>query len=366
MKITVKIKPIRLIAAAAASVMLLASCSSKPAVLSYKNSVITENEFIYYLATYKASFLDTYSDFKDKASFYSAPLGDTGLTGEEFIFESILRNVKMSLVCDALADEYNLTVAEGTVHVIDEYIDDFIYEYAGGSKTQFNQALSRFGINVNMLREIYLRDERGSALYDYLYGEHGTIGITDADRQAYLDENYVRISHIYVNNSYTYAVDEDGVVMTNTDGTYKTIPLEGEALEEKNAVIAKIDSALESGEAFDSVLKAYSEDQLYKNGYYITRNMNFVSDVVVSAFELEMGKYMKIESDVGTHYIMRIEMNEKPWEDEDNADFFDKYDMTVSSQLFTEYVESFISEVVVNEEILGNYSVEKSEANYRF
>ena len=346
--------------------MLLTSCSSGPAVLSYKDSVITENEFIYYLATYKASFLNTYKDFQDKASFYSAPLGDTGLTGEEFIFESILRNVKMSLVCDALADEYGLTVSDSTVQVIDEYLDDFIYEYAGGSKTQFNQALSQYGINVNMLRDIYLRDELGSALYTYLYGENGTIGFTDADRSAYLEENYVRVRHIYVNNSYTYAVDEDGVVMTNTDGTYKTVALEGEALEAKNAVIAQIDSALAAGEAFDAVYAAYSEDQLYKNGYYITRNMNFVSDVVVSAFDLEIGKYVKLESDVGTHYIMRLEMDEKPWENEDNADFFADYDMNVSSQLFSDYIESLIGEVVVNEEILSEYSVEDSAVNYRF
>jgi len=362
----VKIKSLRLLSAAAASVMLMSSCASGPAVLSYKDSVITENEFVYYLATYKASFLNTYSDFEDKAAFYSAPLGDTGMTGEEFIFESILRNVKMSLVCDALADEYGLAVNESTVQVIDDYIDDFIYEYAGGSKNQFNQALSRFGINADMLREIYLRDERGTALYSYLYGDNGTIGITDSDRKAYLDENYVRVRHIYVNNSYTYAVDEDGIVMTNEDGTYKTVPLEGEVLEAKNAAIEAIDSALASGEDFDAVYSAYSEDKLYENGYYITRNMNFVSDVVVSAFELETGKYVKLTSDVGTHYIMRLEMDEKPWSDEKNADFFADYDTAVSSELFAAYVESQIGEVVVNEEILAGYSVEDSDVNYRF
>lgn len=346
--------------------MLMTSCASGPAVLSYKNSVITENEFVYYLATYKASFLNTYSDFEDKAAFYSAPLGETGMTGEEFIFESILRNVKMSLVCDALADEYGLTVDENTVEIIDEYIDDFIYEYAGGSKTQFNQSLSRFGINADMLRDIYLRDERGSALFGYLYGENGTIGITDQDRQAYLDENYVRVRHIYVNNSYTYAVDEDGIVMTNPDGTYKTIPLDGAVLEAKNAVIDQIDASLASGTDFDEVYAAYSEDKLYENGYYITRNMNFVSDVVVSAFELEPGKHVKLTSDVGTHYIMRLDMDEKPWEDEKNADFFADYDTVVSSELFAGYIESKIGEVTVNEEILSEYSVEDSDVNYRF
>ena len=46
---------------------------------------------------------------------------------------------------------------------------------------------------------------------DALYGTNGIIGITDEDRQNYLDENYVRVRHIYVNNKYMYATDEDGV-----------------------------------------------------------------------------------------------------------------------------------------------------------
>ncbi|MBQ4354215.1 MAG: peptidylprolyl isomerase, partial [Clostridia bacterium] len=286
--------------------------------------------------------------------------------GEEFIFDSILTNVKMSLVCDALADEYGLTVSEDTTAVIDAYLEDFIEEYSGGSKTQFNQALAQYGINLKMLREIYLRDERGMALYDYLYGSGGTIGISDEDRTEYLTENYVRVRHIYVNNKYIYATDEDGIVLTNKDGTYQTAALTGELLDAQNAKIASIDAALAAGEDFETVCMTYSEDTLYENGYYLTRTMDFVDDVVVSAFDLEIGKHVKIESEVGTHYIMRLDMDDKPWDDEKNADFFADYDTVVSTALFTEYVESLIDEVVVNEEILSKFSVQASPSNSRF
>lgn len=346
--------------------MILTSCAAGEPVLTYKNSVITENEFTYYLATYKSRYLNTYSDFEDKASFYASELGDTGMTAEEFLFDSILRNVKMSLICDELAAENGLTVPESSVEIIDDYIDDFITEYSGGSKTQFNQALSQYGINADMLKDIYLRDELGTALYDYLYGSNGTIGITDADRTAYLNENYVRVRHIYVNNKYTYAVDENGVVLTNSDGTYQTAAISGELLETQNAKIAAIDEALGNGDDFDAVYAAYSEDTLYENGYYLTRNMDFIDDVVISAFDLEVGSYVKLESEVGTHYVMRMEMDESPWDDDKNADFFTDYDTTVSTELFTEYVASFVDEVEVNEEILAEFSVEASPTNSRF
>lgn len=358
--------PVKFLSAAAASIVLFTSCAAGEPVLTYKDSVITENEFTYYLATYKARFMSTYSDFKDTASFYASELGDTGLTAEQYLFDSVVHNVKMSLVCDSLAKENGLSVSDSTKAVIDEYLADFITEYSGGSKTQFNQALSQYGINADMLRELYLRDELGMVLYDYLYGSSGTIGITDADRKAYLDENYTRIRHIYVNNKYQYDVDENGIVQTNSDGTYKTAPLTGELLESQNAKIASIDTALETGEDFDAVYAAYSEDQLYENGYYLTRSMDFVDDVVVSAFDLETGSYVKVESEVGTHYIMRLEMDESPWDAEENADFFADYDTAVGTALFTTYIESFTDEVEVNEEILAGYSVENSPANYRF
>lgn len=109
-----------------------------------------------------------------------------------------------------------------------------------------------------------------------------------------------------------------------------------------------------------------SEDQYYKNGYYISENMDFVDDVVNSAMSLEIGESVKIESDYGTHYIMRLEMDEKPWEDDNNADFFEDYDSTVGEALFVSFVEEKLDEVELNEEALENYSITDSPVNYRF
>lgn len=358
----------RIISAAAATLLAacaLASCSSE-SVMTYGSHSINENEFSYYLATYKGKYAQTYADFKNTPEYFSSVVTDDGQTVEDVLYSAVVHNVEMTLVCEQMFDDYGLSLSRSVEDTINSYIGDFVDEYADGSRNKFNAALGAYGVNINMLKKIYLRDEKVSALYDALYGTNGIIGITDEDRQNYLDENYVRVRHIYVNNKYMYAMDEDGVQEYTDDGLRKKRELTAEELAAKQALIDAIDESLAEGADFDEVYDAFSEDKYYKNGYYISENMDFISDVTDSAMSLEVGEYKKIETDYGTHYIMRLEMDEKPWENEDNSDFFDGYDTTVGQALFADMAEEKISEVVLNEEVLGEYTMADSAINYRF
>ena len=93
--------------------------------MEYGSSSITENEFRFYLATYKAKFAQAYADFKNTSEFYDMELGDTGMSAEEFLYDAVVHNVKMSLVCDELFDEYGLRISSDVTDTIDYYIDDF-------------------------------------------------------------------------------------------------------------------------------------------------------------------------------------------------------------------------------------------------
>lgn len=358
----------RIISAAAATLLAacaLVSCSSE-SVMTYGSHSINENEFSYYLATYKGKYAQTYADFKNTPEYFSSVVTDDGQTVEDVLYSAVVHNVEMTLVCEQMFDDYGLSLSRSVEDTINSYIGDFVDEYADGSRNKFNATLGAYGVNINMLKKIYLRDEKVSALYDALYGTNGIIGITDEDRQNYLDENYVRVRHIYVNNKYMYATDEDGVQEYTDDGLRKKRELTAEELAAKQALIDAIDESLAEGADFDEVYDAFSEDKYYKNGYYISENMDFIEDVTDSAMSLEVGEYKKIETDYGTHYIMRLEMDEKPWENEDNSDFFDGYDTTVGQALFADMAEEKISEVVLNEEVLGEYTMADSAINYRF
>ncbi len=354
---------LRVLVLAAAALLLLSSCGGT-AVMKYKGAQISENEFRFYLATYKARFAQTYADFKDNEAFYRQTMGDG--TAEDFLFASVLQNVGYSLVCDALFDEYGLSLSDDVLEDVDGYVDSFLYDLADGNKTVLNRSLGAYGVNIKLFREILLRDERSAAVYVYLYGSDGKVGINDEDRQTYLENNYVRVRHIYVNNAYVYATDDDGNPVYGSDGMQEKTPLTGDALNAKNALVAAIDDALSSGEDFDTIYETVSEDQYYKEGYYLTRDMNFIKGVVRAAFELEIGEWTKVESDVGVHYILRLPLGEKPWTDENCADFFPDYDETVSSALFTDMLDGLRADIEYNEDVLSTYSVKDSPMNTRF
>ena len=355
---------IRLCLLCCAALLLFAACGRSADVMTWNGASISENEFRFYLATYKARFAQTYTDFKDNEAFYRQTVGDG--TAEDFLFAAVVNNVGYSLLCDGLFKKYGLSLSHSVTAAVDGYVDSFLNDYADGNKNVLNQSLGAYGVNMKLFREILLRDERSTAVYNYLYGPDGTVGINDDDRQAYLEENYARIRHIYINNAYVYSTDANGRPVYDEYGLQEKKPLSGADLEAKNALVAAVDEALASGEDFDAVYEAASEDKYYAEGYYLTRNMDFVEGVVKSAFDMEVGEWTKVESDVGVHYIKRLPLGEKPWADENCADFFPDYDESVSSALFTAMLDGLMPEVVCDEEALSAYTVEASPMNTRF
>lgn len=346
---------------------LLVSCSGNTA-MKYGSSSISENEFRYYLATYKGRYADTYRDFEDTHDYFATEVNDGGTmrTAEDILYSAVLHNVSMTLVSEEMFGEYKLSVPRSVEDTINSYIKDYITEYADGNRNLFNSELGEYGINISMLKDIYIRDEKTAVLFNYLYGDGGVYGVTDADKEAYLNDNYVRVRHIYVNDKYAYATDENGVLEYTSEGVAKTRSLTDEEYAAKRALTDAIESSLAEGGDFEEVYDAFSEDKYYKNGYYLTRDTDFISDVTSSAFELEIGEYTKVDSDYGTHYIMRLEMDEKPWENDDNSDFFTNYNTTVAEYLFTTLIESRIGEVEINTEVTDKYSMESSPTNRRF
>lgn len=149
-----------------------------------------------------------------------------------------------------------------------------------------NAALSVYGVNMNMLREIYRDQEKSGVLFDYMYGTNGTTPVTEEEYTAYYEDNYCHIRHIYVNNQYYYVTDENGNSVFDDKGSVKTAAMDAQMQAEKQVVIDAIDAALANGEDFETVYNTYSEDQYYENGYYLTRDIDFIPEVVDAAFAL--------------------------------------------------------------------------------
>ena len=169
-----------------------------------------------------------------------------------------------------------------------------------------------------------------------------------------------------MNNQYYYVTDENGNSVFDDKGSVKTAAMDAQMQAEKQVVIDAIDAALANGEDFETVYNTYSEDQYYENGYYLTRDIDFIPEVVDAAFALEIGEWQKVESDYGVHYIKRLPLADKAYTEDANADFFPDYENTVKSALFVDYIRSFLPEVTINEAVIDRYSMTDSPVNYRF
>lgn len=333
-------------------------------VMTYKNKVITSTEFGFYLAKYKARFAEVYSDFKDKDEFYDSEID--GVRAEELLFDMVVQNVKRTLISEVLFEERGLEITDDLVSDIKYYIDDVIYEKFNDDEASFETSLNKLGITAEQLFDIYIRDEMTYELMVTLSENRDEIGAGDTDLQQYLEDNYARIYHIYVNNKYTYLTDSYGNPVYDNDGKKISVKMTGKELDAKNAIISAIDESLDEGGDFLEVYEAFSEDKLYKNGYYLTQNTQFIDEVVQTAFELEIGEWSKIESSVGTHYVKRLVMDEKPWKNTDNSDFLAGFESAALNEIFGEYLDSFATEVTVNEEALEEFDLRTSPSTYIF
>lgn len=361
---TVKFRWIALLLALACLTSLLGGCAADPVeIMRYGESSVSVNMYRYWLASYKGSFMYTYSDMTDSAVFWDTVLYDD-VTAEEYLNEVVIGNVKRTLVCMELFRQNGMTLPASVEDEIDAYIDELIDERAGGSEKVFNEELANLGINVRMLRDIYRYEEQTSRLIDALYGSGGSRELSAKDIDTYCRENYVRICHIYVNDAYTYDTDEQGYYKYNEDGTVKFRELNETESAAKADTIAKIDADLASGKDFLQVYQSYSEDTFYKNGYYLTRETNFIPEVVEASFGLQVGESVKITSDYGTHWILRLEMDEKPYENEENIDFFSSIEADAENADFRAYLDTLLPDVKINREELDKYSIREAPINY--
>ncbi len=342
-------------------VLTAASCkkAEEVAVMTLGDSVVTENMYSYWLSSYKANFLTSYEDVSDTEEFWSSTITD-GLTAEEFLSQLILEYVQMDLVAMYLFDEFGLKVTSEDKKAAENIVADLL-EYAGGNKTVFNQALSAYGVNYNMLCDIYLQEFKSTYVYDHVF-ENNVLIVDDTVKQEYLEENYARVRHIYINDAY-----DTEKSAYDADGNFIMEPLDESTQTEKDKKVADALSALENGTAFDTVYEEYSEEKAYDNGYYLSASTTGLpTELITNAFKTEIGETATFKSQYGTHIIMRLEMDSAPYENEANSDFFEDFTDAVYENTFMEYIRSYFDKIEINTEVLSSYSIRDALPNYSF
>ncbi|MBQ9162048.1 MAG: hypothetical protein IJX74_02100 [Clostridia bacterium] len=203
----------RLVALALALVLtvgVFSGCSQQKTLMELDGQKFSANMFELLLSRTKGNLESMGYNVKSSSFWDTVVELESGITFGEYYKQIVLHNAKLYLAAAVMFDEEGLTLPQSTYDSIDQDIEDYIVGDADGSKSQFNSMLSAYGVNVDILRELYVMEAKYEYLREYTYGNDGS-KIAANVKQTYLDEYAVAFKHILIRSFYyEYQTDENG------------------------------------------------------------------------------------------------------------------------------------------------------------
>jgi hypothetical protein len=347
----------------------------------------------------------------DTESFWNTIISVQGGTYNDYFCHTVQEEAKMMLIKLYLFEEvYKLELPSNYYDTIDEYIGDALDLLHDGSKPAFNSKLAEYGVNMDMLRENYIMEDKIDYLKLHLSKQTG-----DTARDEYYQKNYVRFRQILLPlYEYLYETDEngdtvyykegtdriyydmDGVTKKGTDGKtivdgngdtvyytedgkiayntkkgvtrgidkdkdgytdYKMLDKESAQLVKDQA--EKLKEVIEAGDfsTFEDYGKKMSEEALwsaYPNGMYINKNKNYsiayLDDMQEALTNMAVGDIALIEADNAYHLIMKYEIEAHGYKNDANKDWFEEFEDEVVSEILDAMCQKYMDQVKVNTE----------------
>jgi len=375
MKSTKKILAITLIAAMLCP--MLASCGNKfgTPIMTLGDVSISENMLEFWLSRYKAYFVQYYMDGKDNAAFWDEPVSGSDKTWNETFTEFIVDNAKTYLAALYLFDELGLSLSKDVEKEIDEQIAELLEGQADGNKKQFNEILSQYGVNMDILRELYIIETKIEFLQEYLYGDNGVEKISTSVKNKYYEDNYARMKHIFLYTGKRPVIKDDGEYEYDDNGyvKYRNMTAEEDAKAKERAETyfkALTPEDPKDAEDFDDLLLYYGEDiaarDEYPNGFYFTQSSTYFKEVISALFEMEDNEVRMVTSESGIHIIKRLPLEAKGYSIAANTDFFTDFESNLISKTFNARLEEYKKLIEIDTERLASYCLRDANANYTY
>jgi hypothetical protein len=396
MKITSKtaVRLVSCLLCAFIMVPMLAACAGLGTpVMSLGSTEITANMLQFWLSRYKATMIHQYgaaikNEYVNLDAFLDSKVDGTDKTYDQLFTENVKNIATTYLASLHLYDELGLSLPDETVDKVDARIEELIEQFAEGSRQEFNTVLAAYGVNYNILREIYLMEEKIAQLKEHLFGNGGAEQITAADKEAYYRENYVRMRQVCIYVNHCPQIDEDGKYVTDANGYFAYREMTEEENKAAREKAQKAYDLLKNGTVFETVLSEYDEntaDDAYTQGMYLCSESAYVSDaahikIYEALVDMEDGETRLIESENGLHIIQKMPLDEGAYNLAANSDFFSFWDSELQTNvnfeyhlrtpLFLDYIdkklEAWSADIKTDDILISEYSIKKVEANYSF
>lgn len=183
----------------------LVGCSSESKVImSLADKTFTVNTYELLLTRMKGT-LEYYGYDVNDESLWKTIISADGSTYDDYFCSTITEQACHYLIADYLFDREGLVLEDEREKEVDSLLDVMVKQ--AGSKTALNAELKNYGVNYDILRQVYILEQKIDMLRDHLYGEQGE-KVTDTVKDQYLEENYVAFGQIFL-ASYYYVTDLD-------------------------------------------------------------------------------------------------------------------------------------------------------------
>jgi hypothetical protein len=131
-------------------------------------------------------------------------------TIDEYYRGQIYNNCRTFLVALYLFEREGLSLTAAEQAKIRERLDELVLSDGGGSKTKLNAVLSSYGVNYDILKEVYTIEAKIKALQNHLYGESAS-KLGPEIKNEYLEKNYVHFRQVFLAAyHYVYETDKNG------------------------------------------------------------------------------------------------------------------------------------------------------------
>jgi hypothetical protein len=189
------------------AVAMTACAKKSPTLLELDGHKITVNQYQFFLSRVKGSL--HYTGYNvESADFWNMIIDDQNNTYDDYFRNAVLDDARRYLAALAIFEERGLVLPQGYLDRIDSEIESFRND--AGSKSALNTILSTYGVNEDMLRDIYVLEAKYEYLQEVIYGKDGSLLSADA-RLAYLNEHAVAFKQVLIRSfDYVYEVDTNG------------------------------------------------------------------------------------------------------------------------------------------------------------
>ena len=199
------------LAVLAGAVSLTACTGKSPVLLELDGKEITANQYQFFLSRVKGSLYYTGYNVESD-SFWNMIIDDQNTTYDDFFRNAVLEDARRYLAALAIFEEKGLVLPQSYLDRIDKNMEDYLRD--AGSKSSFNSMLSAYGVNMDMLREIYVMEAKYEYLQKVIYGSEGEL-LAAETRMAYLNEHAVAFKQVLI-RAFDYVYEKD----TNGDEIY--------------------------------------------------------------------------------------------------------------------------------------------------